>query len=301
MASRSDQDAEAYQDELSEKVDDGGGCAEVWETLSEDVGSTNVSRRSVLRKAGGTATGVALASSLQAALASTARASETTSQRIENVVESSEPFRTVQSNIKDELQNRDDILTRFNINPSEQTTFGSPVVREVDIEGDIDHIATYSKTQSGKGGEPELSVEISARIYNEEVTQVNGLIKLDSDNKLSMTSVYNDTAEAKKQSGVIRTGGITTQAQQCISCQGANICFDACVAVAKVACNTPRDVCGYTTTAGCIVISAVTGLAGGAACALFFEAYCNGDLNCTSSPRRICRNSASACDDPWLK
>ena len=255
----------------------------------------------MLRKAGGTATGVALASSLQTAFASTAKASETTSRKLETVVENSKNFNTVRGNIKDELQKRDDILQKYNIRSSGKITFGSPVVREVDIEGDIDHIATYSKTLSGGNSESKLSVEISAHIYKEEVKQAKGLIKLDSDTKVSMTSVHNDAAEVKKQSGVIRTGGVSTQAQQCISCQGADVCFDACVAVAKVGCNTPRDVCGYTTTAGCIVISAVAGIAGGAACALFFEAYCNGDLNCTSSPRRMCRNSASACDDPWLK
>lgn len=135
MPNRSDRDPRAYQDELSEKVDDGGGCAEVWETLSEDAGSNNVSRRSVLRKAGGTATGVALASSLQMALASTAKASETTSKQIESVVESSEPFRTVRENIRDELEQRDDLLTEFNVDADEQTTFDSPVVRNVDIEG----------------------------------------------------------------------------------------------------------------------------------------------------------------------
>ena len=43
MASKRDQDPQAYQDELSEKVDDGGGCAEVWETLSEDADHANVS------------------------------------------------------------------------------------------------------------------------------------------------------------------------------------------------------------------------------------------------------------------
>ncbi len=169
------------------------------------------------------------------------------------------------------------------------------------LRGDIDHIATHSKTQSAENGKSELSVEISSRVYKNEVLEASGLIRLESDRKVSMTSVYNDTTEVKKQSGVIRTGGVTTQAQQCISCQGADICFDACVAVGKVACNSPRNICGYTTTAGCVVISAVTGLAGGAACALFFQAYCSGDLNCNSSPKQICRNSARACDDPWLK
>ncbi len=69
------------------------------------------------------------------ALASTAKASETTSKQIESVVESSEPFRTVRENIRDELEQRDDLLTEFNVDADEQTTFDSPVVRNVDIEG----------------------------------------------------------------------------------------------------------------------------------------------------------------------
>jgi len=44
-----DFDEEQYQNELNDAVDDGGGCAETWETLSEARDKFTPDRRSVLK------------------------------------------------------------------------------------------------------------------------------------------------------------------------------------------------------------------------------------------------------------
>ena len=46
--SDADFDEEQYQNELNDAVDDGGGCAETWEKLSEKRGEATLDRRSVL-------------------------------------------------------------------------------------------------------------------------------------------------------------------------------------------------------------------------------------------------------------
>jgi hypothetical protein len=45
-------DVESYQNELSDRVDDGGGCAEMWEALSSERNNQRLPRRSLLRKIG---------------------------------------------------------------------------------------------------------------------------------------------------------------------------------------------------------------------------------------------------------
>jgi len=47
-----DFDEEQYQNELNDAVDDGGGCAETWETLSEARDKFTPDRRSVLKGVG---------------------------------------------------------------------------------------------------------------------------------------------------------------------------------------------------------------------------------------------------------
>jgi len=49
---RPDFDEEQYQNELNDAVDDGGGCAETWETLSEARDKFTPDRRSVLKGVG---------------------------------------------------------------------------------------------------------------------------------------------------------------------------------------------------------------------------------------------------------
>ncbi|TKX59802.1 twin-arginine translocation signal domain-containing protein [Halorubrum sp. ASP1] len=54
-----DFDEEQYQNELNDAVDDGGGCAETWEALSQARRSENINRRKILKTAGlATAVGV---------------------------------------------------------------------------------------------------------------------------------------------------------------------------------------------------------------------------------------------------
>ena len=134
-------DPDQYQAELNDAVDDGGGCAEMWAALSSRREEGKLSRRSVLRKAGATTTGLALASTLQSVFASTAAASEEKTEKVLQTVETSEEFQEV----------RERILEIFSTEEKVQQAragelFSSRKVQEVVIEDTTYPISTHSSS-----------------------------------------------------------------------------------------------------------------------------------------------------------
>lgn len=297
-------DVDQYQNELSDAVDDGGGCAEMWTALTESRKDTDLSRRSVLRRVGGTTAGIALASSLQLAFASTAAASEERSQRVLQIVEASEEFQAVKKQLKSVLRKDDDVSAK-----DEDELFASRSVQEVEVEETTYWISTHADSIDTDEKHIETSVEISTLVRGETLKQVRGLVKHRTPDETKYVSVTHDTVEMEQTEAVLQdddrranTMALAQQAQ-CIPCTSP-YCYSTCVAVWDVICynDIGDQLCSseYTTTAACLIITAIGGGVGGAVCAIFLAAVCEGDIGCYDTPENMCEDSASACDDPWL-
>jgi len=297
-------DVDQYQNELSESVDDGGGCAEMWAALAENREETDVSRRSVLRRVGGTTAGIGLASSLQLAFASTAEASSGRSQRVHQIVEASEGFRAIEKRLKAVLRKNGAVSA-----PNKEGLFTPRPVQGVEIEDTTYEISTYSGSVPNAGTNVETSVEISALVHEETLKQVRGLVKLRGPDERRYVSVTHDTTEMEQTEAVLRDDDLRAntmalaQQAQCIPCTSP-YCYSTCVAVWDTICynDIGDQLCSseYTITAACLIITAIEGGVGGAVCALFLAAVCEGDIGCYDTPENMCADSASACDDPWL-
>jgi hypothetical protein len=295
-------DVDQYQDELSEQVEDGGGCAEMWSALSTRREKNNLSRRSLLRRAGGTTAGLALASTLQATLASTAVASEEKAEKVLETVETSNAFREVRERVFNSLSSG---KGRLQVRPGK--LFSSKKVQEVVVENITYPISTHS-TSFGSG-RTETTVEISSLVENGAVSQVRGLVKQAKKSETTYISVVHNGSELDEKSvqlneyDLYQNGQVTKQQAQCIPCD-SQFCYDSCVAVWDVICYNEigDELCSdaYTTASACIVIGLFTGKIGSALCALFLAAVCEGDISCYDTPENMCRDSSSACDDPWL-
>jgi hypothetical protein len=301
---RSAPDPDQYQAELNDAVDDGGGCAEMWAALSSRREEGKLSRRSVLRKAGATTTGLALASTLQSVFASTAAASEEKTEKVLQTVETSEEFQEV----------RERILEIFSTEEKVQQAradelFSSRKVQEVVIEDTTYPISTHSASPQISEEETKLTVEVSSLVENGAVTQVRGLIKRIGKDETEYISLVHDTSELEEERAQLRdddlyrNNRVVTQQAQCIPCD-SQFCYDSCVAVWDVVCynDIGDELCSsaYTAAAACIVIGLVTGGIARAICPLFLAAVCEGDIGCYDTPENMCEDSSSACNDPWL-
>ncbi|WP_155120004.1 hypothetical protein [Haloarcula rubripromontorii] len=148
-------DAEAYQEELSEQVEDGGGCAETWAALAENR-ENNISRRSVLRGVGGTA-GVALANTV--GILSPVEASEGKSQETLEIVEASKGFQAIRGQIQSILE-KDDAVS----NKNKGDYFTSRKVQKPDAEEVSFLISSHTGSFQNEELDVDISVEISAMV-----------------------------------------------------------------------------------------------------------------------------------------
>lgn len=297
-------DVDQYQNELSEQVKDGGGCVEMWSALSSRREGTSLSRRSVLRRVGGTTTGLALASTLQAAFASTAAASEKKTEKVLRTVETSEEFQEVRERILEHL-NTEEKVSRARADE----LFSSRKVQQVEIEDTTYPISTHSASAQNNEEETKLTVEVSSLVENGAVTQVRGLIKRTGSDETEYVSLVHDTSELDEKRAQLRdddlyrNNRVVTQQAQCIPCN-SRFCYDTCVAVWDVVCynDIGDELCSsaYTSAAACIVIGLISGGIASALCAIFLAAVCEGDVGCYDTPENMCEDSSSACDDPWL-
>lgn len=312
--SKKNSDIDQYQEELNEQVNDGGGCVEMWEAIAgREESDSKVSRRSMLQGVGGTTAGVAV-SSLASVFATTTAAADDKSKNIQSIVEDSEVFGDTKEElikkIEETIDERIDELEDESVelkNEEINIEYKKPDVREVEIDGEKEYTATYSKEKNLADSEIEISSEITVHVVDSTVKQASSLARVWIGKKAPLISVAHDTAEVDKKVLELEEGDLKQEADfvvqqtQCIPCN-ADLCYDTCVAVWDQVCNSgATDYCGYPTTVACVILAGLQGWITGAVCALFMEAICSGDIGCYDTPENMCEDSANACDDPWLQ
>lgn len=212
-----DSDPDQYQDELSDAVDDGGGCAETWEKLSEARRKSSLDRRSVLKGVGAFGAAALGVSGIGAATAKKKPDDEEIDEALNSEgvqalldeLENPEIRRNATRRIEPKIQGADEVddldedeLISILILPTKAGDIVYPLIEEEDLP-----VIFRFK---GKGTRPDKYEDLPEGVSSgliargDEITVVRGATKHEKDVLLEVTQFDTDEADPK----IIKTSEI---------------------------------------------------------------------------------------------
>lgn len=164
-------DLERYQNELSEATDDGDGCAEMWENLSDIRGDNSANRRSVLKGIGT----IGISSLGLSGIASASERENLDQDTIEEILSSTEV-----SAILEELDNpevKEDRIRNLDIKVEDQINADVPTIYIIPTEyGEISYTKTSNVGEDGIAVAHITGEDIPKKQYPE--APINGVLIL---------------------------------------------------------------------------------------------------------------------------